>query len=60
MGLLYCGKGGYPLVVERGLLVAVASLVAEHQLQGVGSVAVAHRLSYPETCGIFPDQGLNS
>ena len=60
MGFLCCGKGGYPLVVERGLVVAVASLVADHQLQGVGSVVVAHGLSYPETCGIFPDQGLNS
>ena len=24
-----------------------------------GSVAVAHRLSCPAACGIFPDQGLN-
>ena len=33
---------------EHGLLIAVASLVAEH------------RLSCPEACGIFPDQGWNS
>ena len=25
----------------------------------VGSVVVAHRLSFSEVCGIFPDQGLN-
>ena len=53
-GFLCHGKPGYSLVVECGLL------VAEHGLQAVGSVVVAHRLSYPETCGIFPDQGLNS
>ena len=38
-----------------GLLTALASLVAEHGLQGAqGSVVVAHRLS-----GIFSDQGSN-
>ena len=29
------------------------------QLLHVGSVVVAHRLSCPLACGIFPDQGLN-
>ena len=29
------------------------------QLQRAGSVVVAHRLSCPEACGIFLDQGLN-
>ena len=34
-------------------------LVAEHGLQGAGSAVVAHRLSCPVACGIFPDQGSN-
>ena len=41
------------LVATRGLLVVVASLVAEHGLWGVGSEAVAHRLSalwHGESC----------
>ena len=29
------------------------------ELQCVGSVVVAHRLSCLAACGIFPDQGLN-
>ena len=41
------------------LLLALASLVAEPRLQSTGSVVVVLGLSYPETCGIFPDQGLN-
>jgi len=33
---------GFPLVVVRGLLTAVASIIAEHRLQGAwASVAVA-------------------
>ena len=55
---------GYSLVVF-GLLLAVASLVAEHgsrahRLQGFQHVdsVVVHRLSFPAACGIFPDQGL--
>ena len=60
------------LVVGWGLLIAVASLVAEHRLSGVwasavaaprfqrtGSVVVGHRLSCSMACGIFPVQGLN-
>ena len=58
---------GLSLVVESrvyslmvcGLLIVVASLIAEHRLQGACSVAVAHGLSYPDVCGTFPDQGSN-
>ena len=42
------------LVVVPGLLIAVASLVAEHRLS-----SVAHRLGWPKACGILPDQGWN-
>ena len=35
---------GYSLVTVGGLLVAVASLVAEHRLQGAISVVVVHGL----------------
>ena len=61
----------YCLVVALGLLVAVASLVAEQTLghAGVSSCSsralehrlnsVAHRLSCSAACGIFLDQGLN-
>ena len=70
--LLLCGLwlwwSGLLLVAVRGLLIAVASLV-EHKLSGsqtqelpgssTGPVVVAHRLSYPTACGIFPRQGLN-
>ena len=54
------------------LLIVVASLVAEHRLQGMpasvvvihglqstGSIAVVHGLSCTMACGIFPDQGSN-
>ena len=40
-------SGGYSLVAMLGLLIAVASLFAEHGLQ------------LPEARGIFPDQGSN-
>ena len=41
-------------------LVAVASRVAEHRLQGTGaSAAVVHRLSCSVACGIFPYQRSN-
>ena len=40
------------------VLIVVASLINGAQALGhVGSVVVAHRLSCPEACGIFPDQG---
>ena len=43
---LVAASGGYSLAVVLRLLIAVASLVAEHSLYGVqASVAVALRLS---------------
>ena len=53
--------------VMRGLLSAVAPLVAEHGFSGVwasvraacGLSSCAHGLSCSTTCGIFPDQGSN-
>ena len=51
---------GYSLVAVPGLLIVVASLVAELGLQGAwASVAVVHGLSCPVACGIFPDWELN-
>ena len=47
------------LYAESGLLIAVAALGMEHGLCSTGSVAVAHRLSCSEACGIFLEQGLN-
>ena len=50
----------YSLIAVCWLLIAVASLLVEHGLQGaLASVVVVHRLSCPETCGIFLDQDLN-
>ena len=58
-----CGERGL------GLLVAVASLVAEHGLRHTGFFsrsswaleheAAVHGLSCPAECGVFPDQGSN-
>ena len=53
--------------VVHGLLIVVASVVVEHELQAhglqrlqhAGSVAVLHRVSCPAAFGIFPDQGSN-
>ena len=42
---LVVASRGYSLVTAYRLLLAVASLVAEHRLQGMDSVAVALRLS---------------
>ena len=63
---------GYPLVAMCGLLIAMASLVGgagapghmgsgdvTPRLLSTGSVAVVHRLSCSEACGIFLDQGSN-
>ena len=51
---------GLYLAVVCGLLIAVASLVLEHRLSGGwASVVVAHVLSCPAACGVFPDQGSN-
>ena len=53
------------LVVAHGLLTAaaflsgVAFLTVEHGSRHKGSVVVAHVLSCPKACGIFPDQGSN-
>ena len=53
-------SGDYSLVVVHRLLTAVACLVAEHRLLGVGaSAAVAHQLSCSMSCGIFLDRGSN-
>ena len=41
------------------LLIAVASLVAEHRLYSTDSVVKAHRLSCSVACGIFLDQRSN-
>ena len=47
----------YSLVVVHGLLCAVASLVAEHQLRSTGSAVVVHGLICSVASGIFPDKG---
>jgi len=56
-----CGEWWLLFVAVLGLLLAVASLVAEHGLYlGLaGSVVVAHRLSCPVARGVFLLQGLN-
>ena len=57
---LVVASGGYSLVAVHRLLIAVASLAAEHGLQSTqSSVVVAYGLSCLVTCGIFLDQGLN-
>ena len=47
-----CGERGLLFVAVRGLLIAVASLAAEHGLK-------VHRLSCSTAYGIFPDQTSN-
>ena len=55
-----CRERGLLIVVVRRLLIAVASLVAEHGLYGTwASVLMAHGLSCSAACGIFPEQGSN-
>ena len=56
---LFLAVLGLQFIVVHGLLIAVASLFAEHRLWNDGSVVVAHGLSCSEACGIFPDQGWN-
>ena len=47
-------SGGCCVIAARGLLIAVASLAAEHGLEGVWvSLAVAHQFSRPKACGVF-------
>ena len=65
-------SGCYALIVVHRLLIAVASLVAEHRLWGTqasvaaapglsstGLIVVAPGLSCSKACGIFVDQGWN-
>ena len=57
---LVVGNGGCSPAVVCGLLAAVASLVAEHGLEGTwASVVVANGLSCPAAYGIIPVQGSN-
>ena len=56
--LVYVPHGLY-LVAVYELLIAVASLVTEHQLRVQASVVTVHGLTCPKACGIFPDQGSN-
>ena len=52
---LIVASGSYSLVVVCGLIVAVASLVAEHRSRHVGSVVVAHWPSCSMACEVFLD-----
>ena len=62
-----CGEQGLLFVVVHGILIVIASTVAEHRLKGAwlqqrwrtAPVVVVHGLSCPSACGIFPDQGFN-
>ena len=54
-----CGRQGRLFTVVCGLLIVLTSLVAAPRPWSAGSVVVAHVLSYPEVCGILPDQGSN-
>ena len=58
---LVVASGGYSLVAEHGLLIATASLTAEHQFASLVQVVVVHGLSCPVACGpgLLLDQGLN-
>ena len=51
--------GGYSLVAVRGLLIAVASLIAEQGFWSTSSVLVARGLSSSTACGVFSNQGSN-
>ena len=52
-------SGVSSLVSELELLTMVASLLQGTRARHTSSVRVAHGLSYPVTCQIFPDQGSN-
>ena len=62
---LVAASRGYTIVGVCGLLLVVASLVAEHGLVGFSSCgsqaleAVVHGLSCSSACGIFLSQGSN-
>ena len=53
-----CGWSGFSLVAVRGLLISVASPVAEHGLQSSGSAVVVYGLSCSVAYGIFQDPGI--
>ena len=67
LGFLCYGKWRALLTAMQGLLVAVASLVAERRLQALrlpplqqaSSVVLFHKPSCFEACGIFPGKGSN-
>ena len=50
---------GCSLVTALGLVITVASPVAEHSLSRGRSVIVAQGLSCLAACGVLPDQGLS-
>ena len=57
-------SGGCSLVAVRSLLIAAASRVVEHGLEGawaqqMRTINIRHRPSCSEACGIVLDQGLN-
>ena len=54
-----CREWGYPPVEVSRLLIAVTSLVAEHETLEHRFNSCGARLSSSAACGIFPDQGLN-
>ena len=56
---IFIAVSGLSLVAVCRFPFEVSCLVAEHELQSVGSVVVAHGLCCCKTCGIFPDQGSN-
>ena len=54
------GEWGLLFLEVQGLLITVASLVAEHGFWSVGaSIVKAQWLSCPQACGVFPEQGSN-
>ena len=58
---VFLSAQGLSLVVVSGgcSVLEVASLVAEHMLESVGSIIVMHGLGCHQACGIFPDKGLS-
>ena len=67
MGLCFCArafsscrKRGPLFIAVRGPLTVVASPLRSTGSRRAGSAVVAHGLSCPAACGIFPDQGSNT
>ena len=56
---LHCCVQDFSSCGKQGLLYSWTAAWWLLWLQSMGSTAVAHGLSYPEACGIFPDRGLN-